>query len=140
MLFRSYHDFKKAIIKRNIKNSIFKALGQYFRFIKWHLNNRLFSHGFAIGFTGPDGSGKTTVITGLIKVLNQIQRNVPLFHFRPTVLGNMGDVAHGVGLKKEAKSRGRALRLLPAQQFFTRSPRVITVWDSYTCALSSLTC
>lgn len=96
-----YHDFKKAIIKRNIKNSIFKALGQYFRFIKWHLNNRLFSHGFAIGFTGPDGSGKTTVITGLIKVLNQIQRNVPLFHFRPTVLGNMGDVAHGVGLKKE---------------------------------------
>lgn len=97
----SYHDFKTIIVKRNVKNNILKSLCFYLNFIKWHISNRLSCHGFAIGFTGPDGSGKTTVITDLIKVLNQIQRNVPLYHFRPTILGNMGDVAHGVGLKKD---------------------------------------
>lgn len=58
--------------------------------------------GFSIGFTGPDGSGKTTVIELLL------QRIAPVFgtahkyyHFRPMLFGNLGEVAHSAGIKKE---------------------------------------
>lgn len=58
--------------------------------------------GFSIGFTGPDGSGKTTVIEMLL------QRIAPVFgtahkyyHFRPMLFGNLGEVAHSAGIKKE---------------------------------------
>lgn len=58
--------------------------------------------GFSIGFTGPDGSGKTTVIEMLLR------RIAPVFglahkyyHFRPMLFGNLGEVAHSAGIKKE---------------------------------------
>lgn len=58
--------------------------------------------GFSIGFTGPDGSGKTTVIDLMIEQLGDVFRKAhAYYHFRPTLFGNLGDVAHSAGLKKE---------------------------------------
>ena len=58
--------------------------------------------GFSIGFTGPDGSGKTTVIDLLIENLGEVFRKAHVyFHFRPMLFGNLGEVAHSAGIKKE---------------------------------------
>lgn len=57
--------------------------------------------GFSIGFTGPDGSGKTTVIDLLIENLGDVFCKAhTYFHFRPTLFGNLGEVAHSTGMKK----------------------------------------
>ena len=73
------------------------------RFLKAFAGNYLCSNtGFSIGFTGPDGSGKTTVINMLIEQLGDVFRKAHVyFHFRPMLFGNLSDVAHSAGLKKE---------------------------------------
>jgi thymidylate kinase len=58
--------------------------------------------GFAIGFTGPDGVGKTMVIEQLIARFGDVFRTAHSYmHFRPMLFGNLGEVAHSAGLKKE---------------------------------------
>lgn len=57
-------------------------------------------NGISIAFTGPDGVGKTTVINQIIEYINQVT-STTLFHHRPTLLGNLSNVAHQAGLKKE---------------------------------------
>ncbi len=55
--------------------------------------------GLMISFSGPDGCGKTTVI----ELLRQrLAVNTPvLFHFRPSLLPNLGEVAHKAKVIKE---------------------------------------
>lgn len=58
--------------------------------------------GFSIGFTGPDGSGKTTVIDRTIERLGGVFATAhSYYHFRPALFGNLGEVAHQAGIKKE---------------------------------------
>lgn len=59
------------------------------------------STGFSIGFTGPDGSGKTTVIGGFLEATGDVFASAHAYmHFRPSLFGNLGEVAHSAGLKK----------------------------------------
>ena len=52
-----------------------------------------------ISFTGPDGCGKTTVIELLRE---RLAVNPPkLFHFRPNLLPNLGEVGAKTGIKKD---------------------------------------
>lgn len=101
--------------KKSGKSLILKALWHNLRkrplaliwgiiyFLYTFIGNYICSRtGFSIGFTGPDGSGKTTVIEMLL------QRIAPVFgtahkyyHFRPMLFGNLGEVAHSAGIKKE---------------------------------------
>lgn len=73
------------------------------RFMYSFIRNYLRSNtGFSIGFTGPDGSGKTTVIDLMIKEFGEVFRQAhAYYHFRPTLFGNLGEVAHSAGIKKE---------------------------------------
>ena len=58
--------------------------------------------GFTIGFTGPDGAGKTTVIELMMHRLGDVFKTAHVYlHFRPALFGNLGDVAQAAGLKKE---------------------------------------
>lgn len=58
--------------------------------------------GFSIGFTGPDGSGKTTIIELIQKQLAPIFGSATsYYHFRPAIIPNAGEAAHNAGLKKE---------------------------------------
>lgn len=57
--------------------------------------------GFSVGFTGPDGSGKTTVIDLMIDHLGDVFCTAHAYmHFRPALFGNLGEVAHSAGVKK----------------------------------------
>lgn len=90
-------------LRHNLLFHPFRQIGNCFSFMYTFARNYVCSNtGFTIGFTGPDGSGKTTVIEGMIEQLGDVFRKAHiLYHFRPTMLGNLGEVAHNTGLKKE---------------------------------------
>lgn len=73
------------------------------RFLQTFVGNYLMSRtGFSVGFTGPDGSGKTTVIDRTIERLGGVFKTAhSYYHFRPALFGNLGEVAHSAGIKKE---------------------------------------
>ena len=97
---------KSLILKalwHNLKKRPLALIWGIIYFLYTFIGNYICSRtGFSIGFTGPDGSGKTTVIDMLL------QRIAPVFgtahkyyHFRPMLFGNLGEVAHSAGIKKE---------------------------------------
>ncbi len=87
----------------NIKHSPLRSLVNILRFLYTFVRNYICSNtGLSIGFTGPDGSGKTTVIELLLDSMGDVFHKAhKYYHFRPALLGNLGEVAHSAGLKKE---------------------------------------
>lgn len=92
----------KKVIAANFKNP-FKAIKNIARFCYTFARNYVCSNtGFSIGFTGPDGAGKTTVIDMTIESLGDVFSTAhAYYHFRPTLFGNLGEVAHAAGVKKD---------------------------------------
>ncbi len=90
-------------VKWNLKRRPFALIAEVCAFIYSFVRNYLCSNtGFSIGFTGPDGVGKTTVIELLIARLGDVFRTAHAYmHFRPMLFVNLGEVAHSAGLKKE---------------------------------------
>ena len=87
----------------NIKRRPFGVLASILLFLYTFIGNYLRSRtGFSIGFTGPDGSGKTTVIDTILERIAPVFKTAhKYYHFRPTLFGNLGEVAHSAGIKKE---------------------------------------
>ena len=71
------------------------ALPRTLRFAIFRLRDRLIPHGVFLSVSGPDGSGKTTVIDMVITQLGAIygEGAVNYAHFRPTVLPRIAEVA-----------------------------------------------
>lgn len=92
----------RALISNMVRHPFSTPL-RFFRFEYYRLLNYIRSNtGFSIGFTGPDGSGKTTVIDLLLEKLGDVFRTAHVYyHFRPALFGNLGEVAHSAGIKKE---------------------------------------
>lgn len=88
---------------RNIRKRPFglmKDMANFFRTFSW--NYITSPTGFSIGFTGPDGSGKTTVIDRTIERFGDVFKPAHVYyHFRPSLFGNISDVAYSAGIKKE---------------------------------------
>ena len=97
----------KKLLFSAIKTNLLQHPGQFLSnlitFLWTFWGNYLRSNtGFSVGFTGPDGSGKTTVIDLLLEQLAPVFRTAhKYYHFRPALFGNLGEVAHSAGLKKE---------------------------------------
>ena len=87
----------------NLKHRPFGLIAGVCAFLWSFVRNYICTNtGFAIGFTGPDGVGKTTVIEMLIGRLRGVFRTAHSYmHFRPMLFGNLGEVAHSAGLKRE---------------------------------------
>lgn len=87
----------------NLCSNPFCTVGRILKFEYYHIRNYVCSNtGFSVGFTGPDGSGKTTVIDQIMERLAPVFRTAhKYYHFRPALFGNLGEVAHSAGLKKE---------------------------------------
>lgn len=97
---------KKLLVKAVTHNLIsrpFGFIGGVCRFLQTFTGNYIMSRtGFSVGFTGPDGSGKTTVIDRTIERLGDVFKTAhAYYHFRPALFGNLGEVAHSAGIKKE---------------------------------------
>ena len=76
-----------------------RAIWQMLCFIGIYIWQLFTRRGWMISFSGPDGCGKTTVID---LVMEKLAVNPPhLFHFRPTLFPNLGEVGHKAGIKKE---------------------------------------
>lgn len=87
----------------NMRKRPFGLVAGVGNFLRTFVGNYLMSHtGFSVGFTGPDGSGKTTVIDRTIERLGDVFATAhAYYHFRPALFGNLGEVAHSAGIKKE---------------------------------------
>lgn len=97
---------KKLLLKavwRNLKRRPFGLAASILHFLYTFIGNYLRSRtGFSIGFTGPDGSGKTTVIDTILERIAPVFKTAhKYYHFRPALFGNLGEVAHSAGIKKE---------------------------------------
>lgn len=90
----------KAVVKYNMKHPA-TCLSSVSKFLYTFIRNYLCSNtGFSIGFTGPDGAGKTTVIETSLKELGDVFGKAhAYYHFRPTLFGNLSEVAHKAGVK-----------------------------------------
>lgn len=90
----------KAVIKYNMKHPA-TCLTSVSKFLYSFIRNYLRSNtGFSIGFTGPDGAGKTTVIETVLKEIGDVFGKAhAYYHFRPTLFGNLSEVAHKAGVK-----------------------------------------
>lgn len=93
---------KKMLIHAALRNP-FGTFARFCRFEYHRVKNYLLSRtGFSIGFTGPDGSGKTTVIDTILERIAPVFKTAHrYYHFRPALFGNLGEVAHSAGIKKE---------------------------------------
>lgn len=96
----SSHEFRKRISARNRKLFCKEHIVNQLLFRYYYLKNMILPKGYSVGFTGPDGVGKTTVIESLTKALNMVYSKISLYHFRPLIIGNLSEVAHDAGLKK----------------------------------------
>lgn len=91
----------KSLLFYAFSHNIFHSLFSVLYFVYYRIVNAFRKTCFGIGFTGPDGSGKTTVIDLLIAQMGEVYRKSHIyFHFRPMMFGNLGDVAHSAGIKK----------------------------------------
>ena len=93
---------KRMLLHAAMKNP-FATFGRFCKFEYHRIKNYLRSRtGFSIGFTGPDGSGKTTVIDTILERIAPVFKTAhKYYHFRPALFGNLGEVAHSAGIKKE---------------------------------------
>lgn len=91
---------KRAFI-RNVVSNPFKQFSNSSRFLFFYLKGRFKPNGFSFSITGPDGSGKTTILDGLEENLSKIYREVKYNHFRPTVIPRIAELFKKTGLKKE---------------------------------------
>lgn len=91
---------KKAFF-RNLYSNPLKQASNTFKFIYYYINGKLKPNGFSFSITGPDGSGKTTIIEGVEQQITRVYREVSYNHFRPTVIPRIAELFKKTGLKKE---------------------------------------
>lgn len=91
--------FKKQLVLNNLKQKPRLQIIMLCRFFYYYILNFINYKGFSIGFTGPDGSGKTTVINAIVKELKNTYPSIDLFHFRPHFMPNLGEAAQKTRLK-----------------------------------------
>ena len=93
---------KRMLLHAALRNP-FASAARFMRFEYHRIRNYLCScTGFSIGFTGPDGSGKTTVIDTILERIAPVFGTAhKYYHSRPMLIGNLGEVAHSAGIKKE---------------------------------------
>lgn len=91
---------KKAFF-RNLYSNPLKQASNTFKFIYYYINGKLKPNGFSFSITGPDGSGKTTIIEGVEQQITRVYREVSYNHFRPTVIPRIAELFKKTGSKKE---------------------------------------
>lgn len=95
---------KKLLFKAFMRNMVKRPVKQIklsISFIYYHFKGKYSPNGFSFSITGPDGSGKTTILNALQKKLAHVYRETELHHFRPTVIPRIAELFKKTGLKSE---------------------------------------
>ena len=93
----------KILLLSNLKTQFFRTIWRIIN-SRWLYISSFLSSSVAVrvGFTGPDGAGKTTVIELLQKEISTVFGKATEYsHFRPHIIPNLGEVAHSSGINKE---------------------------------------
>jgi thymidylate kinase len=116
-------EFSKKLVRHAHRKARIKTLGRRIRFL-WQKTDRTifryrkFKRVFAV--LAPDGTGKTTFLDELIEQLNRYYVSDPedgkfhVYHFRPTVLPNLGAVGEKAGVMEQDKDFTNPHRSKPA--------------------------
>lgn len=96
----SYGFVVKQLLK-NLKSNPVKQISNIFIFMYYHILNTLNYKGFSLGFTGPDGSGKTTIIDIISVEFSKVYSKIEYHHFRPHIIPNLGEAVYSLKLKPE---------------------------------------
>lgn len=91
---------RKAFLKNLFSNPV-KQITNSIKFLYFYIKGRIKPNGFSFSITGPDGSGKTTILDGVLRNLSNVYREVKYNHFRPSVLPRIAELFKKSGLKKE---------------------------------------
>src|SRR5690606_11767877 len=114
---------------RTIKGSLYFLLDKLHRII---VCPRKFQNFITV--QGADGTGKTTFINGLIKDIdfyfNSDGGKSRVYHFRPTMLPNLGAMGEKAGVMKEDKDFTNPHRRKPAGKFSSFA-RMCYYWLDY---------
>ena len=95
------YKFRRMIIMSQFKTNPIKFFKGLLLFLFYHIKNNFNPKGFSIGFTGPDGAGKTTIISMVIAELEKVYSSIDLHHFRPTIIPNLGEAAQKAKFKNQ---------------------------------------
>jgi len=86
---------------QNILNNPLEQIKLSSKFIYFYIKGWIKPNGFSLSITGPDGSGKTTILNHVEEIFLKIYREVEIHHFRPTVIPRIAELFNKAGLKKE---------------------------------------
>jgi thymidylate kinase len=98
---RSGLELRRLLSRCNAKRHLLRHLICRIKFMFSAVVGLINHKGITIGFSGPDGVGKTTVLERLISQLKEPVGRVELFHFRPTLVPRLAEVGRKCGVNKE---------------------------------------
>jgi thymidylate kinase len=90
---------RAAILTRCFRKDVVRGTRQLLAFLYHRVGNVIAPEGLFLSVSGPDGSGKTTVIDAVVKALEQLYGKgaVAYGHFRPSLLPRIAEVARATG-------------------------------------------
>lgn len=110
---------RKYVIKRNPIATVWRTIDFFLNKV-WRIVFTYRKHARTVAVLAPDGTGKTTFIDALIKELDYYYINdaedtrTHIYHFRPTVLPNLGEVGEKAGVMEQDKDWTNPHRGKPA--------------------------
>lgn len=103
---RLSHSMKKRVLFKNVFKGIYNY-SRYFILRAYRVGVCPRKYQRTIAFLGPDGSGKSTFIDGLIARLCTLyvsdNERFRVYHHRPSLLPNLGEVGEKAGIVKQDK-------------------------------------
>lgn len=110
---------RKNVIKKKPFSTAVRTISFFFQKV-WRIVFTYRKHARTVAVLAPDGTGKTTFLDALIDELNYYYVNDPederlhIYHFRPTVLPNLGAVGEKAGVMEQDKDWTNPHRGKPA--------------------------
>ena len=115
--------FTKALKKYTIRKRMFPTIKYIMEFLLQKINRIIFryrKYAKTFAVMAPDGTGKTTFLDTLLGELNFYYVNKPednrfhVYHFRPTILPNLGEIGEKAGVMTQDKDFTNPHRSKPA--------------------------
>jgi len=111
-------ELRRSIFRKHLGESPVKTLKRSFKHWYVELKHHLFPKLPTIAFLGPDGSGKSSVISGLKKELREMRLNCRSLHWRPYGIKGREDLGVAVADPHAAEPRGLITSVLKLGMLF----------------------